>query len=182
MNQSSAAMTTWLGTLAAGGVLDSAHAKAGVTVAAYVVGEEAVAALRGWMAEQSADVVRREKRAAIEVCIFMANADRNLDPEEAHMLRQIVGSSGLDEDTVDELVAEVHAPAELDGVEDRLTHPTLRELMLALSWEMATADGDVDESEAALYADLAKRLGVRSGRADELRSAVTERLSAPPEA
>lgn len=175
-------MTTWLGTLAAGGVLDGAHAQAGVTVAAYVVGEEAVAALRGWMSEESAETVRREKRAAIEVCIFMANADRKLDPEEAHMLRQIIGSSGLDEDTVDDLVAAVHSPPALDGIEERLTNATLRELMLALSWEMATADGDVDESESALYDDLARRLEVEAERALELRSAVTVRLSAPPDA
>ena len=88
--------------------------------------------------------------------------------------------SGLDDDTVDSLVAAVHDPPSLDGLESRLTHPTLRELMLALSWELAGTDGSVDKAEAAFSEGLAKRLGVDEARADELRGAVSERLSAPP--
>lgn len=184
MSKSAVAMSAWLGSLARGGVLTAADVgeagKAGMSVAAYVVGEEALDALRAWMDEQSDEVVTRERRAAVEVCIWMANVDRDLDPEESHLLSQIIAYSGLDEDTADELVAEVHAPSSLDAVEERLTHPTLRELMLALAWEMAEADFDVVPEERAAYRELAQRLGVDAARAEELRHAVSARISMPP--
>jgi uncharacterized tellurite resistance protein B-like protein len=181
-------MSTWIGTLARGGVasgtaaadLASGAEAAGLAVAAYVVGEARLDELRGWFAEQGPEVAVREKRAAIEICIWMANADRNLDPEEAYFLKQLVMASELDDDTVDALVAAVHDPPSLDDLEERLTHPVLRELMLALSWELAGADGSVDRAEAAFHEGLAKRLGVGEPRAEELRAAMTERLSAPP--
>jgi len=183
MSKSAVAMSSWLGSLARGGVLaDGDVGEACMHVAAYVVGENPLAELRAWMQEQPDEVVARERRAAVEVCIWMANADRELDPEESHLLSQLIGRSGLDEDTMDELVAEVHDPPSLTDVEERLTHPVLRELMLALAWEMAEADGNVANQEKAFYAGLAKRLGVDEERADELRASVTERVSMPPSA
>jgi uncharacterized membrane protein YebE (DUF533 family) len=160
-------------------VLRGAEA-AGLAVAAFVVGEERLDELRTWLQAQGPDVALREKRAAIEICIWMANADRNLDPEEAYFLKQLVMSAQLDDDTVDALVSAVHDPPSLDDLEERITHPVLRELMLALSWELAGTDGSVDRAEAAFHQGLAKRLGIDDGRADELRAAMTERLSAPP--
>ena len=68
--------------LAHGGVLRSDLEEAGVTVAAYVVGEERLSELREWMTKQSPDVLAAQRVAAVEICIWMANADRNLDPEE----------------------------------------------------------------------------------------------------
>ena len=179
MMQATSAMSTWIGTLARIGVVSGEEA-AGLAVAAYVVGEERLDALRAWFAEQSADVAVREKRAAIEICIWMANADRNLDPEEAYFLKQLVMSAQLDDDTVDALVSAVHDPPSLDDLEERITHPVLRELMLALSWELAGTDGSVDRAEAAFHEGLAKRLGIDDARAEELRAAMTERLSAAP--
>ena len=181
-NDASLAMATWVGALAEGGVLTSGHAEAGATVAAYVVGAERLASLRAWMTEQSPEVVAREKHAAIELCIYMANADRNLDPEESFLLQRIVSESGLDEDAIDGLVAQVHAPTHLDGLETRLTHPVLRELMLALAWELACSDGAIDEAESAVFDELVTRLAVDPARAEELKDAMTARLSAPPEA
>ena len=55
-----------------------------------------------------------------------------------------------------------------------------RELMLALCWELAGADGSVDRAERAYFEGIAKRLGVEDDRAAELRGAVMERLSAAP--
>lgn len=183
MSKSTLAMSSWLGSLARGGVLtDDEVSEAGIGVATYVVGAESLEELRKWMAEQPEEVVRRERRAAVEVCIWMANADRQLDPEESHLLSAIIGRSGLDEDTADELVAEVHDPPSLMDLEQRLTHPVLRELMLALAWEMAEADGEVARGEAAFYTGLAKRLGVDEARAVELRQSVTARVSEPPSA
>jgi uncharacterized membrane protein YebE (DUF533 family) len=170
------AMATWLGLLARGGVLDEA-AEAGEAVAMYVVGEERVRELSAWFAEQTSDRVRSERRAAIELCIWMAHADRSIDPEERFLLRQLVAASGLDDDTQDELVESVHTPPPIDGIEERLTSPVLRELMLALAWELAMVDGRVSDEETALYADLAKRLAVSTERAAQIRAAVSEKIS-----
>jgi hypothetical protein len=179
MTDSRLAMATWLGTLAKGGVLGDAqgdanapHREAGDAVAAFVVGDEALATLRRWWKAQPPEVVAREKRGAIEICIWMANADRRLDPEEAHMLRAVVLESGLDEDTQDELVAAIHDPPSLAGIEERLTHPVLRELLLALAWELASADGQIDLRERDFHVGLAKRLGVPEARAREIRDAI----------
>jgi uncharacterized tellurite resistance protein B-like protein len=174
------AMSTWVGALGRSGLLRNDVERAGVAVATFVVGEERIEELRAWLRKAPTDVLRREKRAAIEVCIWMANADRRLDPEEAHFLRALVSDSGLDDDTVDELVESIHDLPSLDGIELRLTHPTLRELMLALAWELASADGTVDRLEEAFHVGLAKRLGVESSRATELRDAVVQRISLTP--
>lgn len=175
------AMTHWIGTLASGGFVRSAGEEAGLAVAAYVVGEDRLAELREWMVTQERADIAREQRAAIEVCIWMANADRQLDPEEAHMLKQLILESGLDEDTQDELVSAVHDPPSLEGVEDRLTHPVLRELLLALSWELANADGTIADAETAFATGLAARLKVSEERAHEIEQAVILRVSMPPE-
>ncbi len=114
----------------------------------------------------------RERRAAIEVCIWMANADRELDGDEAGLLKTLIDKSGLDDDTKDALVSEVHDPPSLADLEERLTHPVLRELLLFLAWELANADGTVARAEAAFFTGLAKRLGVSDARAKEIQAAV----------
>lgn len=178
--ESRLAVSTWVGAFAQSGLLKTGVQQAGVALATFVVGESRVAELREWLGQQSPDVVKREKRGAIEVCIWMANADRNLDPEEAHFLQTIIGESGLDDDTVDELVQAVHDLPSLEGIETRLTHPVLRELMLALAWELASSDGKIDRLEEAFHVGLAKRLGVDSKRATDLRDAMNQRVSLAP--
>ena len=184
MSDARKAMASWLGALARGGVLGGEGATeaedrwdaAGRAVAAYVVGEPQLDTLRGWFAEQAPEIAARERRAAVEVCIWMAHADRAIDPEEVHLLREIIGLSGLDEDTQDELVRESHEPPSLAGVERRLTHPVLREMLLALCWELATSDGRVASTERDFYQGLAKRLEVGAVRAAEIQRAIGERL------
>jgi len=56
----------------------------------------------------------------------------------------------------------------------------LRELMLALAWELAASDGHIQWDEVEGYAHLAERLGVPEARADELKTAMLERISMPP--
>lgn len=176
LSDSQRAMARWLGALGKGGVLRDGYDDAGDAVAAYVVGEAQLKELASWLASQPKDVAARERRAAIEVCIWMAHADRTIDPEETHLLREIIGQSLLDDDTQDALVDEAHAPPSLDGLEKRLTHPVLRELLLALSWELASIDGRVDKSELAFFTGLAKRLGVSEARAAEIQRALDEQL------
>lgn len=170
------AMASWLGALARGGVIGDAWEQAGQAVAAYVVGAPRLDELRAWFAEQTPEVAARERRAAIEVCIWMAHADRKIDAEETHLLRQIIGASLLDEDVQDELVREAHEPPSLAGLEKRLTHPVLRELLLALCWELASTDGRVDRAEREFYSGLAKRLEVGEVRAAEIQRAIGERI------
>ncbi|MDQ3033538.1 MAG: TerB family tellurite resistance protein [Myxococcota bacterium] len=170
------AMASWLGALARGGVLGDSWERAGEAVAAFVVGKPELDGLREWFAAQPPEVARRERRAAIEVCIWMAHADRTVDVEETHLLRQIIGASLLDEDTQDELVRASHEPPSLANVEKRLTHPVLRELLLALCWELASADGRVDDSERDFYTGLAKRLDIGAVRAAEIQRAISERV------
>lgn len=178
MTAAQRAMTTWVGALASGGVLQdpTEDEAAGAAVAAYVVGEDRLAELRAYFAEVGEQAASGERRAAVEAVIAMAQSDRDVHPEERHILRELVGKSGLDADAQDELVMLVHEPRGTSGLEDRLTHPVLRELILALAWELALADGRIDEAETEYYASLATQLGVTAERATEISEAVGERL------
>jgi uncharacterized membrane protein YebE (DUF533 family) len=163
------AMQRWVELLGAGGVVEACGA---ATTGRAPITEAQIAELQTWLAAQPPEVRKRERQAAIEVCIWMANADRNLDAEEAAMLKTVIDRSGLDDDTKDGLVSAVHDPPSLMDLEERLTHPVLRELMLVLAWELAKADGTVARAEAAFFEGLAKRLGVSAARAAELQAAV----------
>ncbi len=178
MSDSALAMSTWIGTLEKSGVLETAHAQAGAALAAFVVGEARLEALRGWFGAQPAEVAAREKKAAIEICIWMANADRRLDPAEAHMLRAIVRESGLDAATREELTRSIDDLPSLHQIERRLTHETLRELLLALAWELANADGNIHALEQDFHVGLARRLGIEDGRAAEIRAAMAAEVGA----
>lgn len=162
-------MQRWVELLAAGGVVE---ARGTATTGHAPIAREKIEELEAWLAAQPAEVRRRERRAAIEVCIWMANADRNLDADEAAMLKTLIDRSGLDDDAKDDLVSEVHDPPSLVDLEQRLTHPVLRELLLFLAWELANADGSVARAEAAFFKGLAKRLEISDERAAEIQAAV----------
>ncbi len=170
------AMAGWLGALGKAGLLSASEVETSTAVAQYVVGEEAIDSLRAFFASASPEVREREKKAAIEVCIWMTHADRQVDPEEVALLREIIGRSGLSADVQDELVQSTHEPPSLEAIEERLTHPVLRELLLALSWELASVDGTVAKSERDFYTGLSKRLGVTAVRAAEIQRAIAERV------
>jgi hypothetical protein len=171
------AMEGWLGTLGHVGVIDADSDDEGATaLATFVVGEEGVASLRSFFAKATPDVRERERRAAIEICIWMMHADRQVDPEEVAMIREIIGRSGLSDDVQDELVQGTHEPPSLEGIEDRLTQPALRELLLALCWELASIDGTVAKAERDFYTGMSKRLGVGAARAAEIQRSMAERV------
>lgn len=175
MSEARKAMQGWMGALARGGVID-ADAGDLDPVAALVVGHAELAELSAWLRSQTDAVRERERRAAIEVCIWMANADRSLDPAELEMLRGLIGSSGLPLEIQAELSASIEDPPSLAELETRLTHPILRELMLALAWEMASADGSIARSESAFLTGLARRLDVAPARTAEIQRAIAERV------
>jgi hypothetical protein len=87
-----------------------------------------------------------------------------------------VAASELDDDTRDDLVEAAHDPPSLEGIEGRITHPILRELLLALSWELAAADGRIDTRERDFHAELARRLDISPERAQAIRVSITDRL------
>lgn len=163
------ALGTWLGTLAEG-VIPGDEARAGLDAAAAVVGEERLEAWCRFMAAQPYDVVLREQVAAIEVCIWMAHADDHLHPEEQALVLRLIDASALDDDARLPLVEALSAPPSLDGLEARLTHPVLRELLLSLAWRTAGADGHIADEERRFFDDLARRLDVPPDRALQLRS------------
>ena len=168
------AMAGWLGSLGKGGVIDASTGND--AVAAFVVGERELGELREYLSGATREVRDRERRAAIEVCIWMVHADRKVDPEEAHLLREIIGASGLPDDVQDELVQATHEPPSLADIETRLTHPVLRELLLALAWELAAVDGQVARAERDFYTGLSKRLEISAARAAEIQRAIGERI------
>jgi tellurite resistance protein len=177
MDDSSRAMATWVGTLARGGVLVDSAQEAGVAVAAFVVGEDRLSDLREWMGSQPAEVVNQEQQAAIAACIWMAQADRQLDPAERELLEEIVNRSDLPYETQEALLASLDAPpSPMPATAHRATHPVLQEMLLALAWELALADGHVDPSERSFHEELAAWMGVPEARAAELRGTLSAKL------
>ncbi len=176
------AIETWVGALASGGVLAEPDAdagpddKAGRALAKFVLGEAGVTDLHAFLTSADEATAVRERCAASEVCIWMAHADRELHPEERRMLENLVAASRLSEDRRASLVAAIDAPPPLDGIEERLTHPVPRELIMALAWELALSDGTVDAEEEALFLRMATRLDVSMNRAQELRHAMDQRI------
>lgn len=173
MNLGRKPMARWLGALGRAGIVKSAGDEEGLSSAAEVVGPERLDALRTWFKDQPPAVVMREQRAAIEVCIWMAHADRHVDPEERYLLRQLVVASSLDDDAADEVIEMTHSAPSLDNLGERVTHPVLRELLLALAWEFAKVDGRITPEENQRYDDLANRLGITSARAATLKQAIS---------
>lgn len=168
-------MATWLGALRKSGVLDEGEA-AGEAVASYVLGPERLDALRAWFSGAAASDADRERRAAVEACVLMAHADREVQAEERALLLEIVQHSGLPETEREALLSLLDEPGPVDGLAERLTQPILRELILALAWELALADERVDPSERVFFDKLAWELKIPAGRAEAIREAVGEQL------
>jgi uncharacterized membrane protein YebE (DUF533 family) len=164
-------MSTWIGALTQGGVLMS-DAEAGKTVASLFIGEDAVERLRKHFAEAPPQVVRRERRAAVEVCIWMACADRKVTGEERQLVIDIVKGSGLPADDRAELAGALDDLPSLADVEQRIQCPELRELLLGLAWELALADGHLHRQEQAFLDGLVKRFAVDPTRAARIVSNV----------
>lgn len=167
-----AAMATWVGALARGGVLFSQEEEDGAQLALAVLGEEGLVRLRQWFSSQTADVVERERRGAIHACIWMAHADREVATQEVELLEQVIGHSDLPPKVQEELVAAIDEPLEPEDIAEELTQPGLRELVLGLTWELAVIDNRVDDDERTAHHELAEAFGVSDERADAIREAV----------
>ncbi|MEM1413559.1 MAG: DUF533 domain-containing protein [Myxococcota bacterium] len=175
-DESQRAMATWIGTLSSGGFLRDADDEAGIGAAAAFVGEARLAELRRWMVEQPEAEIQREQRMAITVLIAMAHADRVVDPAEVALLEEVIAKSRLDAATQAKLAGSIHDwPALPENLADLLTHPVLRELLLALAWETAVSDGTVDRAEEVFAKVLAMRMSIDADRCNAIRDAIVKR-------
>ncbi len=176
MTESAMAMATWLGALSRPAFKPSAHQAAGLSVAGYVLGDGKLDELRGWFAFQPRDVQVREQAGAIEAVLYMAHCDRDFDPAERAFLEQIISQSGLPTDVDAELRGALDASPPLAELSDRVTQPVLREMLLALCWELAMADDHIAKEEKKAYDELALALSVPRLRAKELREALSAEI------
>jgi tellurite resistance protein len=165
------AMITWVGALGAREPATDEEKK-GEALAASVLGDEKLAALRSFFRDEAPEVVERERRAAVAACTWMARADRDVTDEEDELLSEVIAQSGLPFDSQLALLATVARPWPLEKIAAELTQPGLRELMLALAWKIAKADDEVAAAERNAHGALAEAFGIDETRARELRDRV----------
>lgn len=168
-----AAMATWVGALARGGLLIGHTEEEGAMLAHRVLGDDELTRLRTWFAAQPPQVVERERRGAIHACIWMAHADREVAPEEVALLEEVIRHSDLSPEAQAELGKAIQAPLDPAAIAEELTQHGLRELVLALTWELAKIDDRFDDDERAAHHDLAEAFGVSDARAREIEALVT---------
>ncbi len=161
------AIDTWVAVLSGGGLLHGEREAAGVALASRIVGEERLRDLRVWLEARTATDLAELRTAAIMLCMWMAVADRVIDPAERELLGDIVRTSGLspaDEQhalaVLQDALGDVRRLPHVETLAEELDHPVLRELMLALAWYVAKADGFVDALEHSSYARLAAIFGI----------------------
>lgn len=180
MRAGSNAIATWVSVLSGGGLLHGEREAEGALLATHVVGEERLSQLRAWLEVQPHEDVDDMRSAAIELCMWMAVADRVIDPAERELLADIVRSSSLSPkeearllDVLPAALTDVRSLPHIETLAERLDHPVLRELMLALVWYVARADGFVDALEGTSYERLAAIFGVEP----EVAAAISDVLS-----
>lgn len=172
MTDAIAAMATWIGALARGGLLMGRDEEEGALLALRVLGEEGLSRLRESFAARSPEEVLRERRGAIHACIWMAQADREIVERELAMLEEIIAHSDLSPADREDLQAAIVEPQHPERFAEELTQPELRELMVALGWQLALADGRVDDEEIEALGEMAGAFGVPRGRVEAIRAAV----------
>lgn len=165
--------TRWLGILTTGVLMGDDAEKAALELRSALGGDK-LADLRQWFATHDEATTKAARVAAVEGCIAIVRADRNVDAEEREAIERIIQLSELDDETQAALSKHIDQDVSLDGLGDRLGHPVLKEALLVLAWQLAKADGKVQEDELGLYGVLADKLGVAPRRASDLRTALGE--------
>lgn len=169
----------WLGLLGSG-LLESWEDEEAVEAAIKIVGEEQLSALREWLTHLPHAAVQEIDATAIEVCVWMAQADGEVtDGERAH-IDELIAASRLDPKTEARVREAWNRRPNLQGLADRLPHPVLRELLLVLAWQTAFADGHLNRFEQGGELLLSTLLGVSEDRAYALRRALGSVSRLPP--
>lgn len=172
MDDALEAAARWLGILSTG-MLVGAQDEASAKTLQRVLGAPALKALREWFSSADPALTREARIAAVEACIAIVRADRSVGDTEREAVEQIILRSELDEETQEKLRMHIDTDVSLDGIGARLAQPALAEALLVLAWQLAKADGRVQDDEAGVYGVLADKLGVSPTRASELRSIST---------
>lgn len=159
----------WMGILSSG-MLIGEEAERSALRARHVLGRERLLELRAWFDTQAPEAVVDAKVAIIEAVMSIAYADGSLEEGERELADRMIDLAELDEVTQAALKDRITTPPALDAVVPRIPHPSLRELVLVMAWQMATADGRVEQEEHGAYGVLADRLGIMPVRAQELRA------------
>src|SRR6266516_5088523 len=125
--------------------------------------------------------------AAAALLVHAADIDGDIDDLEREKLHAVIKQQfALDEATTDELVAEA-TEAEHEAIDlyrftsliDRSLDEEGRRRVVEMMWEIAYADGDVDEFERNLIWRAADLLGVSSRERIELGQHVAGRRGTP---
>jgi uncharacterized membrane protein YebE (DUF533 family) len=159
----------WLGILSTGllvGNEDEVSAK----VLQGAIGGPALNDLREWFQKTAPSVTRDARIAVVECCIAIVRADHTVGDAEREAVEKIILMSELDDEAQQQLAKRIDTEVSLDGIAARLPKPALAEAMLVLAWQLARADGRVQDDEAGVYGTLADKLGVTPARASELRT------------
>ena len=159
----------WMGILSSG-MLIGEEAERSALRAHHVLGRERLLELRAWFDAQPPEAVADAKVAIVEAIMSIALADGGLEARERALADHMIELAELDEVTQVALRDRISAPPTLDAVVPRIAHPSLRELVLVMAWQMAKVDGRVEQEEHGAYGVLADRLGVTPVRSHELRA------------
>ncbi|MFK7991323.1 MAG: DUF533 domain-containing protein [Sandaracinaceae bacterium] len=165
------AMVTWVGAALQGIDLTPDQADRS-RWADTLLGEGAMDGIRAHFADQPPDQPERERVGAILACIWVAQADRVVTQEEREMLVLVVENAGVAPWRRAELLDAIDTPVDLAAITTELTHPALRELVIALGWRLAASDDDIAEEERVAMATLAEALEVSSERVTAIRAAL----------
>lgn len=170
-------MVTWLGALSRGGVIFGVDEERGVDLAVRILGEDRLVSLRERFAALSPERRARERVGAIHACVWIAHADRRLAEEEVALLRRIVHHADLSAEQQRALLDAIDSPTPPAVFAEELTDAALRELTLGLAWQLAWADGRLDDEERRAHHDLAESFGVDAATEAAIRQAVVSAAS-----
>lgn len=159
----------WMGILSTG-LLVGSDAEAAAIRAQKVLGSQQLAELRRWFSALPPEGLRDAKCAVIEACIAIVHSDGVVADSERELVERIVQLAELDDAAAKWLVRRIDETPSLDAIVERLTHPALRELVLVMTWQIVTADGQVEQAEHGAHVALAEKLGVSVARASVLRT------------
>lgn len=159
----------WMGILSTG-LLVGSDAEAAAVRAQKVLGAQQLSELRRWFGNLPPDGLRDAKCAVIEACIAIVHSDGVVADSERELVERIVQLAELDDSAQEWLVKRIDEKPSLDSIVERLTHPALRELVLVMTWQIVTADGQVEAAEHTAHVGLAEKLGISAARASVLRT------------
>ncbi len=180
-----AVVSSWVALLSPTALLHGARDERAARAAALVVGEARLAELREHLTCEPADRAADLRSAAVEICIWMAVSDRVVDPVEREALADLVLRAELPDSETRRLVelcrsalSDVRKLSHPETLAERADHPVLRELLLALAWQVALADDFVDDLEIRSFERLAGIFGIEAADRERIRTAL---VSAIPE-